>query len=127
MAAVLGKTGSNSAASELICNRKTGRNLPFLGVSCMFASKAWPMNDDDNFARRLYEPSHPLYVSSAAADGLARPTQTRGEMTQLAPRGARPLYAGVEGVAGYVGFLPVFGHNRPGPGVTSPRHDRNTA
>jgi hypothetical protein len=109
MAAFLGKPGSNSAASELICNRKTCRNLPFLGVSCMFASKDWPMNDDDNFARRLYDPSHPLYVSSAAEDGLARLTKNRGDMKELGPWGARLLYAGLAVVAAYFGFILVFG------------------
>ncbi|KAE8237452.1 hypothetical protein A4X03_0g9114 [Tilletia caries] len=109
MAAFLGKPGSNSAASELICNRKTCRNLPFLGVSCMFALEDWPMNDDDNFSRRLYDPSHPLYVSSAAEDGLARLTKNRDDMTELGPWGVRLLYAGLAVVAAYFGLILVFG------------------
>src|SRR3546814_2006128 len=63
----------------------------------------------DNFARRLYDPSHPLYVSSAAEDGLARLTKNRGDMKELGPWGARLLYAGLAVVAAYFGFILVFG------------------
>ena len=77
------------------------------------------MNDDDNFARRLYDPSHPLYVSSAAEDGLARLTKNRDDMPELGPWGARLLYAGLAVVAAYFGFILVFGTHGPRPAVNS--------
>ena len=67
------------------------------------------MTDDDYFSRRYYDPSHPLYVSSAAEDGLARLTQDRHEMTELGPWSTRLLYAGLAVVAAYFGFILVFG------------------
>ncbi|ODT93700.1 MAG: hypothetical protein ABS86_00800 [Sphingobium sp. SCN 64-10] len=75
----------------------------------MFALKDLPVNDDDNFSRRLYDPSHPLYVSSAAEDGLARLTKGRDEMTELGPWGTRLLYAGLTVVVAYFGLILVFG------------------
>ena len=75
----------------------------------MFALKDLPMNDDDNFSRRLYDPSHPLYVSSAAEDGLARLTKNRDDMTELGPWGTRILYAGLAVVAAYFGLILIFG------------------
>lgn len=67
------------------------------------------MTDDDYFSRRHYDPSHPLYVSSAAEDGLARLTKNRHEMTELGPWGTRLLYAGLALVAAYFGLILVFG------------------
>lgn len=44
---------------------------------------------ESDWSRQYYDPSHPLYVSSAAEDGLVR--QRYGRTTDLGPGQARAL------------------------------------
>ena len=59
---------------------------------------------ESDWSRQYYDPSHPLYVSSAAEDGLVRLSRY-GRTTDLGPWGRRALYAGFALVVAYFALI----------------------
>ncbi|PKP99139.1 MAG: hypothetical protein CVT74_08755 [Alphaproteobacteria bacterium HGW-Alphaproteobacteria-13] len=61
-----------------------------------------------DWSRRYYDSSHPLYIASAAEDGLARMSHGGGK-TELGPWGRRALYAAFALVASYFALILAVG------------------
>lgn len=61
-----------------------------------------------DWSRRYYDSSHPLYIASAAEDGLARISHGGGK-TELGPWGRRALYAAFALIASYFALILAVG------------------
>lgn len=65
---------------------------------------------DDDMSRRLYDPSHPLYVPTAAENGPVRLSRD-GSAPDLGPLGRLAVYAGFAIVVSYFALILLVGAN----------------
>lgn len=61
-----------------------------------------------DWGRQYYDPSHPLYISTASEDALEHLSSSE-HTAQLGPWGKRVLYVAFALVAAYFGLVLIFG------------------